>query len=317
MALTGYSTIRESVREDALVRYVGALHAQINLGRNRRLARSLNTRSSHEQRRELAERLPDAVYLALREGHAGDSPGAILRRAVLLLEHDANPRRRYRPRSRGPGSDGYDPHSQPWPIPSHRYDPSQTVVALLADGMSPQVVDEALRSLGMGTYDETSARIAHWMPELMRDLDDVVSRRPWERFGELEEFVNREEAEAELREPFIEEEMVILVEERRRTARLTPREAEILMLQGSGLKRPEIMRHLRIQRTPGLTSGCLAPHLGSTAPPAPATTDHAAPSRPLAGGAHPAQHNALASRPKDDEGVEEVNHRDQLTKIDA
>ena len=39
--------------------------------------------------------------------------------------------------------------------------------------------------------------------------------------------------------------------------------------------------------------------------------------RPLRAGARPLTHDALASRPRDNEGAEEVNHREPLTTIDG
>lgn len=41
--------------------------------------------------------------------------------------------------------------------------------------------------------------------------------------------------------------------------------------------------------------------------------ESAAPSRPLVAGAQSTQHNALASRPKDDEGAAGDDHRDFVT----
>jgi DNA-binding NarL/FixJ family response regulator len=235
-----------AVREEALARYVGTLLGRISLYHNRRLYRSLQGTTDQERLRELVERLPGAILQAFKEGYGGDGPQAVLRRATRQLEGDQRSRRRYRPRTRGYGSDGYDPAKQPWPIPPHMFDPSQIVVDALRLGMAPDDIDQVLRSENLGTYEETAARIAFWMPERHREFEDLVRQQRTDRLPWIEEFANREQAAAALVEPEIDEAMVLAVAEFVGTAKLTPREAGVAALLAMGLCPIDVAKRLGI-----------------------------------------------------------------------
>jgi DNA-binding CsgD family transcriptional regulator len=204
----------------------------------------LDASSHDERRRELAERLPDAVFQALRDGHAGDDWRVVRRRATRLLETDSVPRRQYRQRKSGVGSSGYDSAAQPWPVPPQTYDPARTVLRLLSGGTPPDAIDVALRSLGMGTYEETVARIRHWNPKLRSELEESLSRRTWDSFGEFDGLVRHEETEVPLRTEILDPEMTNVVAEWMRRFGLSPREAEVSALRASGMAPVDIARRL-------------------------------------------------------------------------
>jgi len=118
---------------------------------------------------------------------------------------------------------------------------------MLSSGMPPDVLDEALRSLGMGTFAQVVERTSFWKPEFGRELDEVMARRPWERTPPLDEFVAREQAAAASREPTVDFELVEAAAALARENGLTAREAEVMLLNAS-MTDQEIAEQLGISR---------------------------------------------------------------------
>jgi DNA-binding CsgD family transcriptional regulator len=228
-------------RQKALIRYVGTLLARINLDRNRRLHAALSTKSYEARQRELAERLPSAVIQALGEASANADPQTILSRATLLLEHEARPRRRYRPRK-----NQLDGEPQPWPVRPGTYDPARTAIHMLSCGTPPDVVDQALRQQGLGSLQETVTRIAHWQPDLHREYEVILAARPWAQVSEFEMFANVEDASALLADDLLDFSLHEEAATVANSAGLSQREAEVLALVEAGLRPVQIARRLGI-----------------------------------------------------------------------
>jgi DNA-binding CsgD family transcriptional regulator len=271
LMITPTSAWWADIREDALIRYVGTLLARINPGRYPRLRAALRATTTDARRRELAERLPGAVYQALASGSANADPSSVRSRAVTKLEHESSvggfaaistrarrdakaaigaaninldvvPRREYRPRRHR-----RDGEQQDWPK-RPAYDPLPTVIALLNDGMWPESVDQDLREEGLGTLwdllDRLPEPIRAEIRERLRSNDQSDPASP---VGGFAARAAREEAATEMHADILDCELTKAAAALAKQAGLTAREIEVFLLS-ENLTHRQIAERLGISR---------------------------------------------------------------------